>query len=362
MNLVLYGNHSLDQLEGWAVSMFSGVENKNVTVPDLSEPVMAYNSENLGQVIRHQPILDKDSLSFVWYLNDAEFPWLATQWKSNPFSYFSHLIGHEGENSLLSYLKEEDYVMSLTAGNYGMKDWLTEVYVDITLTKKGLENTDKVTEVVFKYIQRLQEVGPQEWIFKEKNDIGNLGFNFIEKGDPFSYVTDLAASMSTFQNPEDMAQILRSSYVSDEYEPQFISQIASILADPAQCLIRIASKSFDDASLPIHEHWQNVNYSLEKMSEERLEQLRNPSVLDNGKRLDLPPANTFIATNFEILPEDQSLSVSPHLVQQWDNLADLWYKKDDKFKLPKAIVAAKIYTSDLSLGASPLTGIFSTFW
>ena len=198
MNLVLYGNHSLDQLEGWAVSMFSGVENKNVTVPDLSEPVMAYNSENLGQVIRHQPILDKDSLSFVWYLNDAEFPWLAKQWKSNPFSYFSHLIGHEGENSLLSYLKEEDYVMGLTAGNYGMKDWLTEVYVDITLTKKGLENTDKVIDVVFKYIQRLQEVGPQEWFFKETNDIDNISFNFLEKGEPFDYVTDLARRMSTF--------------------------------------------------------------------------------------------------------------------------------------------------------------------
>ena len=137
MNLVLYGNHSLDQLENWAVSLFSGVENKNVTVPDLSEPVMAYNSENLGQVIRHQPILDKDSLSFYWILSDATFPWLSTQWKSNPTSYFSHLIGHEGENSLLSYLKEEDYVMDLTAGNYGMKDWFTEIAIDITLTKKG---------------------------------------------------------------------------------------------------------------------------------------------------------------------------------------------------------------------------------
>ena len=98
------------------------------------------------------------------------------------------------------------------------------------------------------------------------------------------------------------------------------------------------------------------------MSEERLEQLKNPSIPDNGKRLDLPPANTFIATNFEILPEDKSLSVSPHLVQQWENLADLWYKKDDKFKLPKALVAAKIYTSDLSLGASPLASIFSSLW
>ena len=48
MNLVLYGNHPLDQLENWAESLFSNVENKNVTVPDLSEPVMAFNSENLG--------------------------------------------------------------------------------------------------------------------------------------------------------------------------------------------------------------------------------------------------------------------------------------------------------------------------
>ena len=55
--------------------------------------------------------------------------------------------------------------MDLTAGNYGMKDWFTEIAIDITLTKKGLENTDKVIDVVFKYIQRLQEVGPQEWIF-----------------------------------------------------------------------------------------------------------------------------------------------------------------------------------------------------
>ena len=66
-------------------------------------------------------------------------------------------------------------------------------------------------------------MGPQRWIFKEKNDIGNLGFNFIEKGEPFDYVTDLSARMATFQNAEDMAQIIRSGFVADEYEPLFIS-------------------------------------------------------------------------------------------------------------------------------------------
>ena len=75
--------------------------------------------------------------------------------------------------------------------------------------------------------------------------------------------------------------------------------------------------------------------------------MRAVTVVDNGKNLDLPPFNNLIATNFDILPEDASLSARPLLVQQWDGIADLWYKKDDKFKKPKGIIGCKIYTSDL---------------
>ena len=75
----------------------------------------------------------------------------------------------------------------------------------------------------------------------------------------------------------------------------------------------------------------------------------------NGKRLDLPPENNFIAKNFDLLPEDNALSRVPLLVKQWDGIADLWYKKDDKFKIPKAIVACTIYTNDLMFGTSAKT-------
>ena len=53
MNLVLYGKHSLESLEEWAVSLFSDVVNKDVVVPDLALPVMPFNTENLGQMVRH---------------------------------------------------------------------------------------------------------------------------------------------------------------------------------------------------------------------------------------------------------------------------------------------------------------------
>ena len=71
--------------------------------------------------------------------------------------------------------------MELLASDRRWKDWLTLIKIDIALTKKGLQNTDKVIDAVFKYLQRLNELGPQEWLFQEMNDIGNLTFKFLEK-------------------------------------------------------------------------------------------------------------------------------------------------------------------------------------
>ena len=168
--------------------------------------------------------------------------------------------------------------------------------------------------------------------------------------------------MSKFKTPEDMAHIIRHSYVAEDYKPELLTQVVDILADPSKCIQMISSKSFEDSTLPNNMYWYKFNYSLDKVTEERLQQLRAPVVPDNGKPLDLPPANNFIATNFDILPEDSSLSARPMLVQQWEDRADLWYKKDDKFKKPKGTIACKIYTDDLMFGQSTQTTVFADLW
>ena len=62
--------------------------------------------------------------------------------------------------------------MDLSAGGDGELECMSDFNVSITLTKKGLANTDKVADAVFKYIQRLREAGPQEWVFNESRDVG----------------------------------------------------------------------------------------------------------------------------------------------------------------------------------------------
>ena len=77
--------------------------------------------------------------------------------------------------------------------------------------------------------------------------------------------------MTKFKNADDMAHLIRHSYVADIYNPELLTQVVDILAEPANCLKIIGSKSFEDSTLPNYMKWYKFNYSVEKFTEERLE-------------------------------------------------------------------------------------------
>lgn len=59
------------------------------------------------------------------------------------------MFGHEGENSILSYLTQEGYAMSLSAGEDHELGVFSDFYVKVGLTKKGLKNYEHVASAVF---------------------------------------------------------------------------------------------------------------------------------------------------------------------------------------------------------------------
>ena len=48
MKLCMSGRHSLEKLEKLAVDLFSPIVNKDVVLPDLTDPIMPYSEANLG--------------------------------------------------------------------------------------------------------------------------------------------------------------------------------------------------------------------------------------------------------------------------------------------------------------------------
>jgi insulysin len=74
-------------------------------------------------------------------------------------NYLSHLLGHEGPNSLLSYLISEGLALELSSsGDHEL--WSFDTFsVDITLTQKGMGEVDRVVEAVFQYAKMIRDKG-----------------------------------------------------------------------------------------------------------------------------------------------------------------------------------------------------------
>lgn len=113
--------------------------------------------------------------------------------------------------------------------------------------------------------------------------------------------------------------------------------------------------------MPLKEKWYNIDFSREKYGTDLLTKMQKPVVANNGKKLDVPPVNTMLPKNFDVLKADATISEKPSLIKQWEE-TDLWVKKDDKFQKPKATIMCKIYTSDLYFGQTPKARVFAMMW
>jgi secreted Zn-dependent insulinase-like peptidase len=73
---------------------------------------------------------------------------------------------------LLSFLKGEGLVISLTAKEEHYLYAFSLLQLELKLTKRGLESYSYVVAAVFAYAQILREAGPQESVYEDCKSIG----------------------------------------------------------------------------------------------------------------------------------------------------------------------------------------------
>jgi len=133
-------------------------------------------------------------------------------------SYLSNVIGHEGENSLLSYLKSEDLALELSSSpDHGM-DGMTTFEIDITLTKKGLKNYETVVEATYQYLNELKKKGPSEEFFLDQKNVGKMNFMFADKKDNMDQAVSFTRKMPIMSDTI-IDQLIRSNYITDVFAP-----------------------------------------------------------------------------------------------------------------------------------------------
>ena len=109
MKLVVYGQSDIDSLTKSVQEKFADVKDNQFSKYQME--THPYSDKTMGKLIKLVSVKDKRSLDLCWII-DNQVPF----YRSPPSKYVSHLLGHEGKGSLLSFLIAEGLATSLSAG------------------------------------------------------------------------------------------------------------------------------------------------------------------------------------------------------------------------------------------------------
>ncbi|MEP6389158.1 MAG: insulinase family protein [Halioglobus sp.] len=316
MRLVVLGSESLNDLEKLVRPMFTVIPNRDYQPADIEAPLFA--NGDLPMLVQVEPQATLRQLQVSFPIKDYR-----GDYHVKPVGYLGNLVGHEGEGSLLSQLKAEGLAESLAAGS-GL-GWRGGALfsVTVTLTQAGLDDYDRVLQLLFEYMAMLREKGPQEWLYDEQTQLAQLRFRFKEASEPMGYVSMLSSGMHYYA-PKD---ILQGPYIMDDYEAAMLSGLMEDI-NPENALIVLSDKSAQTNRKSVH---YDVAYSRAPVENARTAAWATTAP---EAELALPIPNAFIA-------EDVSMAELPpknpeHPLVAWQQgRQKIWFLQDDEFRVPK---------------------------
>nr|XP_055110734.1 nardilysin isoform X2 [Symphalangus syndactylus] len=293
MTLVVQSKETLDTLEKWVTEIFSQIPNNGLPRPNFGHLTDPFDTPAFNKLYRVVPIRKIHALTITWALPPQQ-----QHYRVKPLHYISWLVGHEGKGSILSFLRKKCWALALFGGNgetgFEQNSTYSVFSISITLTDEGYEHFYEVAYTVFQYLKMLQKLGPEKRIFEEIQKIEDNEFHYQEQ-------------------------------VIGEALNQLVPQKANL----------VLLSGANEGKCDLKEKWFGTQYSIEDI-ENSWAELWN-SNFELNPDLHLPAENKYIATDFTLKAFDCPETEYPVKIVNTPQ-GCLWYKKDNKFKIPKAYI------------------------
>ncbi|KAL3653227.1 hypothetical protein CASFOL_002908 [Castilleja foliolosa] len=327
MKLVVIGGESLEVLESLVLELFSSVKEGLLIKPETGPDVPIWKT---GKVYWLEAVKDVHVLELSWTL-----PSLRKDYLKKAEDYLAHLLGDEGSGSLFFFLKAKGWTTYIFAGVVEGMHCSTIAYIfgmSICLTDLGMGKIYEIMGFVYQYLKLVRQYSPQEWIFKELQDIGNMEFKFAEDQPQDDYAADLAANLLVYP-PE---HVIYGDYAFEVWDEEMIKYLLDLLR-PGNMRVDIITKPLKKSHDIQHEPWFGSQYVEEDIPCHLMDQWEDPPEIDSS--LHLPSANDFIPRDFSIRSDSASCQAEdasyPRCILD-EPYMKLWYKLDKTFKLPRA--------------------------
>ncbi|HSC76904.1 MAG TPA: insulinase family protein [Pseudomonadales bacterium] len=336
MTLVVLGRESLPQLQAMVEQFFNAVPDRKLSVDQSEKPV--FRDGLLPSRVLVKSNQDERHLQLVFPL-----PSMQQYYRIKPDAYISYLLGHEGEGSLFSVLKQRGWAESLGAGSGLSNRFAATFDVDITLTEEGYHHINDIAALFFRAVQELKEKGLDNWRYDEQKALLDLSFRFHEKQDAMEYTSELANNLQYYP-PED---VLRGQYLMEAMNAGLVQDVLSRI-NPSNVLVVISAPDIESGHVS---EFYSTPYKVEPVTPDVLSAWKNVGALSG---ISLPPENVFIPDKLKLKKPPVFSTISaeskiPKKIVSSDNY-NLWFLQDSTFNVPKGSVM--VYARSRSASAS----------
>ncbi|NOI56564.1 insulinase family protein [Vibrio coralliilyticus] len=321
MTLTVMGPQSPDKLALWVEERFSSIPTHGLAGKSISTPYTDKNSTSI--LVNVEPIKEIRKLILTFPM-----PSMDEHYRQKPLSYFAHLLGYEGEGSLMLALKEAGWITSLSAGGGTSGSNYREFTVSCALTTEGLGCVDEIVQAIFSYLTLLSRDGFDEWRYLEKQAVLESAFRFQEPTRPLDLVSHLVVNMQHYA-PEDT---IYGDFMMNEYDEPLLKDLLQYLT-PENLRITLIAQGF---KYDKQAQWYASPYSVTPFNSEKLAYYKATSELS----FCLPPKNPFICYDLDPQPID-SRSDIPEVIEELPGFK-LWHLQDHEFRVPKGVIYVAI--------------------
>lgn len=330
MNLVVSGNEELDVLETLITDIFTPIPQKPVTINrKYVKPLIPQT------MIEMVPINNEDRLIIIWQILTNNI-----NYKSDPLSFIGNLLGNEGVNTLLDNLRKNDLATEISSGVSDKIGDYTLFELNVKLTNKGCMMKKSVYDIIYKYIQLLQNSSTIKDLYNENKCISKINFDQYEVSDILDYVQSLSSKWNTTNI--DVNELLSFEMVYPNYDQNIYNLYKKMLSYFTQenSVVLISSQSYKNIKL-LTEKWYGIKY----MKHANYDNITDNTKAVNKINLQMPTKNPYITLNQTILENIYETSDIHKII---DNSGILVYWKfDDKYNTSNVSIIVSITMSNI---------------
>jgi protease III len=318
MKVALLSNLPLSEMEQLAIKHFSSIENKNIPQPEVTAELDF--SKLAGKRIHYVPNKDIKQLRLDFTIRNN-----AAQFAVKPNEFITYLLGSEMPGTPAQQLKDMGLISTLNAsatpdlyGNYG------SLSIEVDLTDAGMQNREGIVATLMQYVELVKQQGVDSKYFSEIQTSLNNQFRFLEKGDEFGYVSNLADAMQSVP----ARNAINAPYYYQRFDADAINQVLQQLTPQHLRVWYISQQEPHDSSL----HFYDGKYKVVDISaaEQQSWQQTAPLVLN------LPAVNRLLPENFDVKP--MVAQGKPEIILQQDGISAWLYPSQQFASQPRGVL------------------------